>query len=81
MKQQEQLQRKNQTKIYSKDLIGEFMQKRERRMAEEKQQTLNELFKYPKDLEQIVDQLPPSLKPINNDELLKMDLTNLRYFG
>lgn len=81
VQQQDQLQRKNEMKTYSKDLIGEFMQRRERRMAEEKQRTLNKLFNYPKELEEIADHLPPSLKPIKIDDLLRMNSTSLRYFG
>lgn len=57
------------------------MRRREHRKTEEKQNILNELFKYPTELQQIVDQLPPSLKPINIDELVKMKPTDLHYFG
>lgn len=81
MQQEDEAQWSKQSKTYTRDLIDEFMRKREQRKNAEKQRQLDELFKYPEKLRKIQDKLPPSLQPLNFVELSKVKAQDLKFFG
>lgn len=76
---EEQIKRNKQPKIYSRELIDEFLKKRQIAEIDKKKRILNEFFKYPDELLKIVDELPPSLKPM--DPSLLSSNFELKFFG
>lgn len=69
----EQRQREShQPKIYSKNLIEEFVRKRKQTKQQKEQKFLKEFFNYPEKWLRIQHELPPSLRLIDSNEL-KMD--------
>lgn len=76
---EDQIKRNKQPKIYSRELIDEFMEKRQIAEIEKKKRILNEIFKYPDELLKIVDELPTSLKPM--DPSLLSSNFELKFFG
>lgn len=76
---EDQIKRNKQPKIYSRELIDEFMEKRQIAEIEKKKRILNEIFKFPDELLKIVDELPPSLKPI--DPSILNSNFELNFFG
>lgn len=77
---EEQIQiESQQPKIYSKDLITNFLENRKLAKEQKEQRMLRKLFNYPDELLKIVDELPPSLRPIDPKEL-KIDFSP-KFFG
>lgn len=60
-----------QPKVYSKNLIKDFLEKRKMAKEQEEQQLLRNFFQYPEELLRMSDDLPPSLRPIDPEMLRK----------
>lgn len=65
-------------KVYSKNLINDFLEKRKMAKEQEEQQLLRKLFRYPDELLRMGDDLPPSLRPID-PKMLKKDFSPTFY--
>lgn len=67
-------------KQYSPDLISDFMKERQESKIRTEQQKINEHLKYPDELIKNVDELPPSLRPLDA-RLLENHKGELKFFG
>lgn len=59
-------------KVYSKQMIIDFEQKRKQAKEQEERQFLKEFFNYPDEFIQIQDELPPSLRLMDPNLLKKI---------
>lgn len=76
----EQSQLTSQTKKYSKDLIDKFMEKREITKKQRINEYLCEAIKYPKELLEKQNELPPSLQMYDPQKLLSF-YKDSKFFG
>lgn len=67
-------------KLYSDELILDFMKKRQESKTRAEQQTINEHLKYPEKLIKYLDELPPSLRPLDA-RMLENHEGKLKLFG
>lgn len=70
----------SQTKKYSKDLINEFMEKREITRKQRIKEYLCETIKYPKELLGKQNELPPSLQMYDPQKFLS-SYKDLKFYG
>lgn len=67
-------------KLYTAEIISDFMNKRQESRIRAEQQTINEHLKYPEELMRNLDELPPSLRPLDA-RLLENHKGKLKFFG
>ncbi|XP_031623178.1 zinc finger matrin-type protein 5 [Contarinia nasturtii] len=77
VKEQAEIERQQKTsrqesKIYSKNMIDEFMRRRKSAKQQNDQRLIREFFNYPEELLKHQDELPPSLRLIT-PEILQTD--------